>query len=261
MKLLLVDDDIITIKGMLAGVDWVSLGIDQVLAAYDAAQAMEAIWKNSIDIILCDIEMPGKNGIELIRAVRAEYPDIACVFITCHAKFEYAQEALALGCLDYILKPAPYEVIADKVRGIVERLNAWHRDREIQKYGSLWIKDVEKNAEAIQGDKRDAKEIVEATAQYILENLSMGELSVKHLARMNYLNEDYLNRIFKREKSLSLNQFIIQERMSLAAKLLANPKLSIQAIGAQVGYANPSYFVSTFKRIFGCTPSKYRDRE
>lgn len=259
MNLLLVDDEIIAVKGMMMGIDWKACGIDgEVLIAYDAAQAMDILGRVAIDVMLCDIEMPGENGIQLIHHVQDMDLDVAVVFLTCHAKFEYAQEALRLGCEDYILTPAPYDVIAQAVRSMVDKLVQRRKSEAVAKYGAQWLDEQEKCAEHAQGDKHSAAEIAQETAQYILQHLASGDLSVSTLAKRHYLNEDYLNRVFKREKGVSLNQFIIQERMDLAARLLENQSLSIAAVAAQVGYMNYPYFVSTFKRFYNCTPTQYR---
>ena len=117
MNLLLVDDERIAVRGMMQGVDWKGCGVDgEVLTAYNAAQALSVLEETPVSLILCDIEMPGESGIDLIRQVRARWPKTACIFLTCHADFTYAQEALRLGCLDYILKPAPYESIEAAVK-------------------------------------------------------------------------------------------------------------------------------------------------
>ena len=117
MNLLLVDDERIAVQGMLRGVDWKRCGIDgEILTAYNARQAMAVLEENPVSLILCDIEMPGENGIQLLRQVSTRWPKIACILLTCHAEFTYAQEALRLGCLDYILKPA--EIHSEKVVNI-----------------------------------------------------------------------------------------------------------------------------------------------
>ena len=68
----------------------------------------------------------------------------------------------------------------------------------------------------------------------------------------------YLNRIFKNVMKVSISQYIINERMKLAAQLLKKPELSMNAIAEGVGYSSYSYFVSAFKKYYDCTPSQYR---
>ena len=137
MKLLIVDDEVITITGMMNGIDWKACGIDgKIWTAYSAESALKILNTQEIHLMLCDIEMSGDNGIDLLRSIRGINKEIACIFLTCHANFEYAQDAISLGCSDYILKPAPYEVIAERVKKVCAGLQRRLREQELVKYGS-----------------------------------------------------------------------------------------------------------------------------
>ena len=98
MNLLIVDDEMVAIKGMMDGVNWKACGIDgSIWTACSAERALQIIRAQQVDIMLCDIEMPGDSGIDLLRMIRESNQEIACIFLTCHASFEYAQEAISLG--------------------------------------------------------------------------------------------------------------------------------------------------------------------
>ena len=111
MTILIINDEKWAAERIGEEVHWDSCGIDQVFTAYDAASAREQIQEGNIQILLCDIEMPGENGIQLMHWVREHAYEIECIFLTCHANFSYAQEAVKLNCLDYILMPARTEEI------------------------------------------------------------------------------------------------------------------------------------------------------
>jgi two-component system response regulator YesN len=111
VRLLMVDDQIQILNGLISGVDWIHLGVDEIRTAQGAGEAREILCRERIDILLCDIEMPGENGLSLLRWVRRQKMDVVCVFLTAHADFLYAREAMQLGCMDYILQPARYEDI------------------------------------------------------------------------------------------------------------------------------------------------------
>lgn len=111
MNVLLVDDQEKILEATKKLVDWEKLGIREVYTANNATAAREVLGKNEIDIVLVDIEMPGENGIELQGWIHEEYPDIACIFLTSHADFQYAQEAIRNGAYDYILQPASFSEI------------------------------------------------------------------------------------------------------------------------------------------------------
>lgn len=99
------------------------------------------------------------------------------------------------------------------------------------------------------------------TVSYIMKNLSDEELSVNEIADRLYLHPVYLNRIFKKEKGTSISQFIIGERMKLAADMLKTGKMGANAVSEQVGYKSYSNFNLSFKKYFGCTPSQYMEKD
>ena len=73
-----------------------------------------------------------------------------------------------------------------------------------------------------------------------------------------FLNKDYLNRVFKKAHGISSSQYLIQERMRLAARLLKEPKANVNQVAEKVGYQNYPYFASSFKRCYGCSPMQYK---
>lgn len=111
MRVLLVDDQEKILEATKKLVNWEKLGVFDVFTANNAAAARDILAKNTVDIVLVDIEMPGENGIELQGWIHVNYPDISCIFLTSHADFQYAQEAIRNGAFDYILQPASFSEI------------------------------------------------------------------------------------------------------------------------------------------------------
>lgn len=87
------------------------------------------------------------------------------------------------------------------------------------------------------------------------------DLSLERLARIVYVNPDYLSRIFKRETGQNLNQYIRMYRMEKAKELLRSTRRKVSEIGHAVGYLNDSYFIHNFSDYTGVTPEKYRDQK
>lgn len=259
MNLLIVDDEIVAVKGMLDGIDKEACGIKKIWTAYNAETALNILRTQNIDIMLCDIEMPGASGIELLKKLRDEQKETVCIFLTCHAKFEYAQEAIALGCKGYILKPAPYDEITDKIKSVNEEILNSRKRKSLEKY-HITEEELGKAAE-IYKETHSVKEIVTKVEEYIASHISDSELMVADIADNLFLNKDYVNRVFKKEKGVSISQFLIQERMKLAGLLLEDARIDVNLVAEKVGYSNYPYFSSSFKRYYGCSPSQYqRDR-
>lgn len=117
MNLLIVDDQKTIVNGLRDGIDWKAAGIDEVHTACSAREAKLVLMNFDIEILLTDIEMPEENGMELLEWTKTRYPEIVAIFLTSHADFEYARQAIKLGSFDYILQPARYE----DVQHVVER--------------------------------------------------------------------------------------------------------------------------------------------
>lgn len=259
MNLLIVNDEMLTADTMKEDIRWEKYGIDEVFVAYDAAAGKECIQKRRIDIMLCDIEMPGESGLGLLRWVRGQRFQIECVFLTCHASFDYAKEAIGLGCQDYILIPAEYEVIGKAIKKVADRIAETREAARYEEYGKYMLEEKERNQEDGRG-KKSSKETAQLVSGYIIQHLGEPELSVNLLAEEFFFHPVYLNRIFKKEKGVSVSQFIINERMKAAASLLGEGKLGANQVAEKVGYRHYTNFHTMFKKYYGCSPSQYQER-
>lgn len=259
MNLLIINDEKLTAQAMKREIAWHEYEIKEVYLAFDAKEAKEQLKTHSIDIMLCDIEMPGENGINLFRWVKEKNMDVECVFLTCHANFEYAQEAVKLGSMDYVLIPAHYEEIGQAVYKVVQRRSHSLENEKLRRYGEQWINSKKDEARKEQGEKKTKLEIVAECVVYIIKNIEKEGLSVNEVANNLHLSPIYLNRIFKSEKGLSISQFIIKEKMELAARLLRDGSLSANIVAAKVGYSSYQHFFIMFKKYYGCSPNQFKE--
>lgn len=138
-SLLVVDDEATAVEGVTADLRMSQLGLGNVYTAFNARQAKERFAAHGIDILLCDIEMPQGNGLELLEWVRSEYPDTETLFLTSHADFKYAQKAITLGCLDYLLKPVPAADLQKAVRRAVSELDKRRESANGRRFRHLWL--------------------------------------------------------------------------------------------------------------------------
>lgn len=136
MNLLIVDDDYLIVGEIEAGMDWVQLGIDNLYTAFNIRQAKKIIEANTIDIVFCDIEMPRGSGLQLLSWARENQVGAEFIFLTCHMNFSFAQEALRLGSLDFILKPVQF----DELRLALEKaMKKIRRRNYLTENSRLWI--------------------------------------------------------------------------------------------------------------------------
>ena len=138
MNILIVDDQISVLKGLLNGIHFQELGFTSVDTAMSTGEALKILEKNPIHILLTDVEMPGRNGLELNSIVKEKYPDVLRIVLTSHAVFSYAQTSIKLGCFDYIVQPAPFEDIEAALKRAIDAVNVNYNNRRITRYGHLF---------------------------------------------------------------------------------------------------------------------------
>ena len=98
----------------------------EATTACDGAQAMELLSRNPQDLIITDLKMPGMSGVELLRRVKADYPEVIVIVVTAFGTIESAVEAMRLGAYDYIIKP----VNSEALKLVVSRALEHHRLQE-----------------------------------------------------------------------------------------------------------------------------------
>lgn len=104
-NLLIVDDEEIAIRGIIKGIKWDQLQYGEVYTAMDAEEAQEVMRTKQVHVVLSDIDMPNQNGLELLEWINEHSPHCVTLFLTGHADFRYAQQAVQLSSFNYLLKP------------------------------------------------------------------------------------------------------------------------------------------------------------
>ncbi|MFD0674729.1 response regulator [Cohnella sp. GCM10027633] len=114
IKALIVDDESLVRKGLRLLFPWDKHGIEIVGETATGEKAMQFIRAQPVQLLMTDITMPGMSGIELVRQALDYDPSMKAVILTCHQDFDYVQEALRLGAIDYIVKTQLEELDLDR---------------------------------------------------------------------------------------------------------------------------------------------------
>lgn len=116
-KILLVDDEKDFLDVMSERIE--SRGI-QVTTAESAVAALKQVEAGGFDAIILDLMMPGMDGLDTLRAIKKKNPDLQVILLTGHATIEKGIEAMKLGAMDFIEKPADL----DKLTKIIKKAQA-----------------------------------------------------------------------------------------------------------------------------------------
>tara|TARA_B100001093_G_scaffold278203_2_gene265930 strand:- start:1531 stop:2697 length:1167 start_codon:yes stop_codon:yes gene_type:complete len=149
----------------------------KILEANDGVSGIESIKKNKVDLVLCDIKMPKKDGIEVLRFIIKEYSEIPVIMISGHGDLETAVESMRMGAFDYISKPPDLNRLLNSVRGafmdgikenksksVIKKIKEYNiigKSPQILEIGSLISKVSKTNAKVlILGPNGSGKELV-----------------------------------------------------------------------------------------------------
>ncbi|WP_046214380.1 response regulator [Paenibacillus wulumuqiensis] len=122
VNILLVDDESYVTESLALTIPWEQLRIQEVYRADSVDQALELMNRHDIDIVVTDIRMPDRDGLELLSEVSRQWPDVRTMVLTGHSDFEYAQKAIRLKASDYILKPVDDEQFIKSVSTAVQAI-------------------------------------------------------------------------------------------------------------------------------------------
>ncbi len=126
-------------KGLRKPVDWERIGVSEVHTAYNVHDAKRVFAQHSIDLLLCDIEMPQGSGLELLAWVKVNHSAAESIFLTCHADFHYAKQAVQLGSFDYLLKPVPIPELESVIARAIAKRDESSKKEEYSRYGQCWV--------------------------------------------------------------------------------------------------------------------------
>jgi len=124
-KVLLVDDEKEFVESLSQRLEIRNFDVETALSG-DAA--IELIRKQDFDVIVLDIVMPGKDGIETLREIKNTKPLLHVILLTGNATVETAIEGMKLGAYDYLMKPAETDDLVNKITK-ARNLKAEHEAR------------------------------------------------------------------------------------------------------------------------------------
>lgn len=119
-RTLIVDDEKLVRKGIISTLPWEKYGFVISGEAGNVETALDFIRNNEVDLLVTDLVMPGRSGLDLIKLVKEEYPHINSVILTCHESFKYLQDAVRLGVTEYIIKT---EIDDDTIENTLKRIS------------------------------------------------------------------------------------------------------------------------------------------
>ena len=239
-KVLLVDDEELERKILCFVLQNSSLPITIVGEAASGREALDKVRLTRPDLIIMDIKMPGIDGIEATRQIKALYPTIEVIILSAYSRFSYSQQAIKAQATDYLLKPIQPQHLIEAVKLALDRLSL---KKEFHPCPAL--------------EFNQSQVLVRKAMDYIESNYAKN-ISLNIVATHVHLSPAYLSRIFNKKTGSGLTEYLTQVRIKKAKQQLLMSTATIDQIAAATGFNSSSYFSAIFKKNEGITPTEYR---
>ncbi len=244
IKVLIVEDENLIRKKLLHFIDYDALGMVVVADGSNGVEGVDFIKKYQPDIVLADINMPEKDGLDMIKET-LDYDYIA-IIISGYDYFSYAQRALKYGVTDYLLKPISLDDLKEALINareiIYKKRNVISQKTDLENVVDISLNPFIKDSTVF--------EMIDYIKNNYQEKISISDLS-KDLA----YSESMLNRKFKKEVHITFNEYLNRYRINKAIDLLKNSDYNITEISYMCGYSSAKYFARVFKKYLGMSPS------
>lgn len=246
-KVLLVDDEPAALDSERRAINRKTDYFEVVGEAYSVDEAIKLYETLQPDVILTDMKMPRRNGIELIEYVtNQENNKTVCIAVSGYSDFDYVHDAFLNGAFDYLLKPVDPKRMEELFFKIQRLLIS---SREVTANPKLPKK------------KLSSKELVQEIDAYIRNNLA-GDNSILTICRMFMISQPYLSRAFKSNYNCTYNEYLIRLKLEEAKRLLEQKEeYLIGEVAELSGFSDQFYFSKVFKNATGLSPREYRNRE
>jgi len=250
-KLLLVEDNIelLLLMQQLLHAQY------KIYTAQNGKEALETIKTTELDLIVSDVMMPEMNGYELTQAVKndPDYSHLPIILLTAKVQDKDRQEALLIGADDYISKPFRLNDLRLRIDNIIE-----NRQRIQHEFKKQTIKETKKKADELQTPDN---EFLSRAIQCVNDHMDDTEFDRDAFAREMGASQSTLYNKLRAMTGLNVTSFIRDIRMKAIDDIIRqDPDLRVSDLAYKVGYKDPKYFATAFKKEFGVQPKEYIEK-
>lgn len=231
-----------------------------VVEAANGKQGIEIAREVIPDVIISDIMMPEKDGIDMMKEVRDNIltSHIPIVLLTAKSTIESKLDGLKFGADDYITKPFSATYLKARIVNLLEQR------RKLQIIYSSRLMSVQ----PVQEKESDLESVLSENDQcfmntllaFLEKHLDNGELIVEDMASAVNMSRSVFFRKLKMLTGLSPVEFLRKFRIKRAAELIKKGDYNISQIAFMTGFNDAHYFSKIFKQQFGMTPTEYKER-
>lgn len=215
------------------------------------------------DIIISDVMMPEKDGLEMMKELRSEMTTshIPMILLTAKTAIESKLEGLEYGADDYITKPFSATYLKARVKNILlrrQKLQELYREQLMNAGSMMSVEEVHEEEKVPDMSPNDRK-FMDKLMELMEKNMDNGDLIVDDLVQHMAVSRSVFFKKLKTLTGLAPVEFIKEVRINRAVQLIETGEFSMTQIAYMVGINDPRYFSKCFKQKMGMTPTEYKE--
>ena len=200
------DDEPLVLIGLQDMIDWKSQGFEIIGNARNGSLLENEIKTKKPDLVITDIKMPVKTGIEVLESLKAENPDAShplFIFLTSFEEFQLIKKAMSLEAVDYLVKleldEKQLEDALSRARERLDRINGNRKENSVNELQYLQIIQQSYNTtSAIYANDKHGKKLVDAVFKKLLENMTKSiDFNNKVIDSLTIVFNNYYDQIVK----------------------------------------------------------------
>ncbi len=253
LKVIIVEDELTVRRGLVLTTPWENYGCEVVGEAKNGKEGKAMIESLRPDIVITDIKMPIMDGLEMIQSIDKSL-NVEFIVLTAFRDFEFAQKAIRLGAIDYLLKPFSDVDLENAIKKSIIRIE--ERQDKIQKKSQTNV--LEALDLKLKKSENSKEDNIIKVKEYVNDHFGE-EINIQTVCELINVSESYLIRLFKSEMGYTFHEFLISVRMKRACEILLDPHIKIYEVAHKVGYTDQRYFSTVFKKNIGVTPVEFKE--
>lgn len=251
-KVAIIEDEPVIRMGLVHTVDWAAMDCLVAGEAEDGESGLQMIKEKRPEIVIADIYMPRLDGLAMLKEASRLY-GFSMIILTGYSEFKYAQEAIKLNVVDYLLKPIDERKLQEAVTKAKHHLQRMYNAEQYKIY-----REVEKEKRTIIDvlPVENNNFYAEKTLQIIHSRYNT-QLGLRTVAEELGISESYLARKFKEVAGITFLDCLNQYRINQALKLIRSGGYRISEISDMVGFTQYKQFAVVFRRYVGMSCSDF----
>lgn len=216
----------------------------------DGTDAIEQAFEHIPDIIICDVNLPLKNGFEICEILKNDLrtSHIPTIILTALGNQESYMKGLKSGADLYLTKPFNYSILTQSIKSLLynrEKLRYYYTNNINKLTSNKSFGNIE-------------QEFVSKLNSHINKNIDNSNFTVENLAASLHISRVQLYRKVKAIFGINISDYINNLKLDIAKEMLDKSTLTISEIAYKNGFSSPNYFSTVFKNKFGMSPNSYR---